>query len=141
MTRTLLDREWSATTGGVPAIVEQVAEVVAAAGMSGERVLKVELAVEEAAVNTCKHGYGGEPGWLRVRVCEESGEITIELFDRAAEFDPLSEAPPDLTGDLSQRAVGGMGIHLIRNVCDDVRYAREGDCNILVLVFQIAPSP
>jgi len=141
MTRTLLDREWSGgTAGDVPAIVEQVADVVAAAGMPAERVLRVELAVEEAAVNVCKHGYDNELGWLRVRVWRDNGEITVELSDRAAEFDPLSQDPPDLTSDLNHRAVGGMGIHLIRSVCDRVEYAREGHHNILSMVFEIAPS-
>lgn len=140
MPRTLLDREWSATAGDVPAIVEQVADVAAAAGMPAERVLKVELAVEEAVINVCKHGYEGEPGWLRVRVWRDSGQISVELFDRAAKFDPLSQAPPDLKSDLSHRAVGGMGIHLIRSVCDGVEYAREDQENVLRLLFRISPS-
>lgn len=140
MTQTLLDREWSAALADVPAIVEQVADVVAAAGMPAERILKAELALEEALVNVCKHGYSGGPGWLRVRVLQDNGQIRVELSDRAAEFDPLSQAPPDLTSDLSHRAVGGMGIHLIRSVCDRVEYARENDLNVLSLIFEIAPS-
>lgn len=140
MTRALLDREWSATLAEIPAIVEQVADIVAAAGMPAERVLKVELAVEEATVNICKHGYGGEPGWLRVKVLRDNGQITVELSDRAAGFDPLSQAPPDLTSGLSDRAIGGMGIHLIHSVCDRVTYARQNDQNLLNLVFEMTPS-
>ncbi len=139
MSRVLLDRQWSATLRDVPEIVAVVADA-ASAQLPPERLLKVELAVEEAVVNVCRHGYGGEAGWLRVRVREDDGEITVDLADRAAEFNPLAQASPDLSGDLTTRAVGGMGIHLIRNVCDRVEYARANQQNVLRLVFEISPS-
>jgi anti-sigma regulatory factor (Ser/Thr protein kinase) len=38
-----------------------------------------------------------------------------------------------------ERAIGGLGIHLVRSLVDQARYRREGDRNHLRLVRRIAP--
>ena len=57
----------------------------------------------------------------------------IELIDAGIPFDMLARPAPDLTVDAVQRAVGGLGIPLIRALMDNVTYHREGARNILRL--------
>jgi serine/threonine-protein kinase RsbW/sigma-B regulation protein RsbU (phosphoserine phosphatase) len=46
-------------------------------------------------------------------------------------------APAGLDGDLDQRVAGGLGIHLVKALMDDVRYHRDGALNCLTFVKQL----
>ena len=131
------------TEAKFPATVEMVQEVVshvtAAAehcGLDASRLPHIELAVEEAAVNVSHYAYGGSTGELVVRTSCQDDELRIELEDSGAPFDPLAAPPPDLEAPLEERRIGGLGIFLVRKVCDEVLYRREGDRNILTLVLR-----
>jgi serine/threonine-protein kinase RsbW len=83
-----------------------------------------------------KHGYGGkEAGPIDVELCFDSHEITITITDEAPVFDPASVASPDLEAGWEDRAIGGLGWHLVRRVVDEVRHQqREGGGNVVTLV-------
>ena len=49
----------------------------------------------------------------------------------APAYDPLAHAPPDLDADIADRPIGGLGIHLVRELAQDARYRREDGWNIL----------
>ena len=137
MTETLLDRTLTARAEEVSGVVTDVGELARRVGLPPDRALKVELAVEEAAVNICNHAYDDSPGPLRVRALNVSDSFIVEISDTGRPFNPLKQTPPDLSGDLMQRPIGGVGIHLIRSVAADVRYARGGNWNILTLTFHL----
>ena len=127
----------------VAATVEVVQEVVACVaaqaqrcGFGAELLTRLELAVEEAAVNVCHYAYPDASGEMVIRTSCLDGELQIELEDRGTPFDPLAAPSPDLEVPLEQRRIGGLGIHLIRKVCDGVSYRRDGDRNILTLVLR-----
>ncbi|MHC5028857.1 MAG: ATP-binding protein, partial [Planctomycetota bacterium] len=52
-----------------------------------------------------------------------------------------ARAEPDTTLDIDRRDVGGLGIHLIRNVMDSLSYRRRDGCNILLLEKSLPPPP
>jgi serine/threonine-protein kinase RsbW len=97
---------------------------------------KIELVVEEALVNIFKHAYKKSTGDVEVRCSNDDEQtLTIEIHDAGVPFNPLSLAEPDLSTDLDNRQIGGMGVFLIRKMADQVTYRREKDCNILTLTF------
>ena len=53
---------------------------------------------------------------------------------------PLVAAPPQLKRDLENCDIGGLGIHLIRRLVDDVRYTRRSNRNELTLIKHPEPS-
>jgi serine/threonine-protein kinase RsbW len=57
--------------------------------------------------------------------------MTVE--DDGPHFDPLSLPPPDVTVGLADRRVGGLGVHLVRNLMDTVSYARTAGRNQLCM--------
>jgi len=100
------------------------------------------LALDEILANIIEHGYRRDPaGVIRLRVRSGADGMEIEIRDRAPAFDPLAAAPPDLSIPLSQRAIGGLGIHLARSVTDAIAYARENDENCLRLTKRFPPPP
>ena len=57
----------------------------------------------------------------------------VEFADRGAAFDPLQAAEPDLETDLAHRQAGGLGIHLVRQIMQDLEYRRAGGWNRLTM--------
>lgn len=107
--------------------------LVSEALRSEERRTDLLVAAEEAFTNVAKHAYDG-PGSVEVSVEVEGMTISLALRDHGRPFDPLSIPPPDLDEAPEDRVVGGLGIHLMRNLVDDVLYRREAGTNVLVLV-------
>ncbi len=94
------------------------------------------VVLDEVTTNIVQYGYaGGPPGPIRVALQSEPGAVTLTIADRARPFDPAQAPPPDLTSDLEERPIGGLGWHLVRHLTDAMRYApdpRGG--NVLTLV-------
>lgn len=108
------------------------------AGMSEARITRVTIALEEAFVNVCRYAYPGGEGEARLSCRVEGGSLVIELADSGQPFDPLSLPDPDLGANLEQRKIGGLGIFCIRNLADEVNTRREGNRNILRMVFALS---
>ncbi|MEK7863605.1 MAG: ATP-binding protein, partial [Chloroflexota bacterium] len=125
-----------ATLEGVALAGERTEELLAAATVPGRAVHAVLVALEELLTNTVKYGYAGAPGQsiqLALRLTADAVELT--LTDRARAFDPLAGPEPDLAAPVEQRDVGGLGLHLLRKLSREQRYAREDGQNVVTLVF------
>ncbi len=57
----------------------------------------------------------------------------MRVEDDAVAFNPLEREAPDLNAPLEDRPIGGLGVHLVRKLMDDVRYERAGARNILTM--------
>jgi anti-sigma regulatory factor (Ser/Thr protein kinase) len=94
----------------------------------------VDLVLEEVVLNVIKHGCGGRDDQsLTVEIGVEGDELIVSFEDSCPAFDPLQHPPPDVSIPLEQRGVGGLGIHLLRQVMDRVNYSRVEGKNRLVL--------
>jgi len=107
-------------------------------GLSDKRILEVELALEEALVNVFQNAYPEGNGLVEVRVgSRNTNEFIIEIVDEGIPFDPLARPDPDITQGIEDRAIGGLGIFLVKDMIDHVGYRREGTMNILTfLIFK-----
>jgi serine/threonine-protein kinase RsbW len=100
----------------------------------------VVQAVDESVTNIIAHGYRGTRGVVEVEIRVAEGALVVQLRDNAPPFDPTRRAPPDLSSPLERRPLGGMGVHLVRELTDEVRYTvPEGWGNELILVKRIDP--
>lgn len=94
----------------------------------------VNLALDELVTNAVLYGFDNASGReLAVHVEVYEGEVRASVTDDGREFNPLEQAPPDLNAPLDERALGGLGIHLVRNLMDRVEYARLGGKNVLTV--------
>lgn len=100
-----------------------------------DELADVILAVDELATNSALHGYKGRSGTLEVVVRRAGTDLIVILRDQAPPFDPNSVPPPDLTLPLEERPIGGIGLHLVRNMVDEVRHrARSRGGNEITLI-------
>lgn len=92
------------------------------------------VALDELLKNTIEYGFAGRPGG-EVTVEAELGpdRMKVTLTDDGAPFDPLDRVSPDTTLSVDTRRIGGLGIHLVRKMMDEVSYQRQADRNVLVL--------
>ena len=73
--------------------------------------------------------------------CRDAGDaFVLEAADNGSPFDVLSLPEPDTTAAIMDRQIGGLGVHFIRKLSDQVSYRRENDQNILRMVFQRTPT-
>lgn len=111
-------------------IREFVGQVARAGGFSEREIYNIQLASDEAASNIIEHAYAGiSNGTLEVSCEVKDGVMTIILVDHGAPFDPSEIPAPDLTADLSERKIGGLGIYLMRKLMDEVHYKAEPEKN------------
>jgi anti-sigma regulatory factor (Ser/Thr protein kinase) len=95
-------------------------------------VRAADLALEEQVTNILAYAYEDAASHeIRVRLWVENQLLQIEVEDDGRAFDPLSRPPVDTSVPLEEKPIGGLGIHLIRSLMDEVVYRREGGKNIL----------
>jgi serine/threonine-protein kinase RsbW len=120
-------------------IAERVERFGADERLPAAVVNALNVALDEAVSNAINHGYdGGARGEIAVRLRRRPDSVLVEVEDDGRPFDPLQAPPPDLTSPLAERPIGGLGVHLIRNLMDEVAYARVDGRNILKLVKHLA---
>ena len=88
-----------------------------------QETFQVQLAVDEACTNIIQHAYSGDSEKSIRILCSMSGnDLVIQLRDWGKPFDPHSVPPPELDSELSERKLGGLGIFLMRQMMNEVRY-------------------
>lgn len=94
---------------------------------------QLELLIEEIIVNIWRYSYPqSAPGAVTVSYSvPKPGELCVEVGDQGIAFDPLMVPAPDLTLDLEQRPVGGLGIFLLKSFAGSLSYRREQGWNRL----------
>ena len=98
-------------------------------------LFRVNLVLEELGLNVMTHGQAAGARELEVILISEADTVTIEMVDDGPRFDPLQDAPlPDPEASLDERPVGGLGIHLVRTMMDEVHYRYQDGKNHLLLV-------
>lgn len=122
--------------------VEELSAITAAVEQFGDAekwpsdmVFQINLVIEELGLNIMTHGKSEDLEKIEITLTAEGESLTIEIVDNGHPFDPTREAPePDLDVGLRERAIGGLGIHIVRNLVDNLRYRRQGGRNHVTLV-------
>lgn len=102
-----------------------------------KRLAEIQLAVEETLVNVFNYAYVDREGEVEIICNTERNDLIIEIVDSGIPFNPLAYGEPDVTADVAERKIGGLGVFLIRKVMDEVRYRRVADKNILDLIVHL----
>jgi len=118
-------------------LVKSVTECAREQGVSEKKLPIIELGVEEAFVNICKYAYPHGEGNVEIKCNLDDDRFIIEIIDSGIPFDITSLPDPDITQDISERKIGGLGVFFIKKMADNFRYRHEGNRNILSII--IAP--
>src|SRR5690349_8681546 len=95
-----------------------VRDQLAADGADDETTADFVQAVDELVCNVVEHGYAGRPGEIEIAFVETPADRAFRIRDHAPPFDPTTVPEPALHLPLSERRLGGMGVHLARSLTD-----------------------
>lgn len=103
------------------------------ASLPEARIGELDLLIEEVFMNVCRHGYPDSRQGVVILTYSipAPGELRVEVADQGAEFNPLTAEPPNLTLNLENRPIGGLGIFLVKTLAPFVTYRRDRDWNRL----------
>ena len=111
--------------------IEEVGEAFA---LTPDVVFNLNLVIEEAVVNVINYAYPKEEHQhIYPSAHLHEGSIVLVLTDTGKEFDPTLAPDADITLSAEEREIGGLGIFLIRQIMNEVRYERIDGKNVLTL--------
>ena len=96
--------------------------------------MPINLALEEIVTNVMLYAYPGKHGQVLV---EYTAPLIFTITDSGIAFDPTKKEEVDTTLSAEERPIGGLGIHLVRQIMDEVIYERVDDKNVLTLIKHI----
>lgn len=118
----------------IPSLIERIADYYRERGCPKLVQHELELLLEEWLTNVVSYGYpSGKPGRITVQAALCDGNMELRIVDDGVPFDPRQAPVPDLSLPLEQRPIGGLGLHLIRELVDQIEYERRDGTNQLLL--------
>jgi len=94
----------------------------------------LNVALDELLTNTTVHGFGGKVGGaVSVEVQLQKDRVAVTITDDGKPFDPFDVAAPDTALPVADRPLGGLGLHLVRGLLDEVSYERRSGRNVVFL--------
>ena len=95
--------------------------------------MQIDVAIDELFGNIAHYAYDNGTGsaTVRIEVTEEPLAVILTFIDSGKPFNPLERPEPDTTLSAQERAIGGLGIFLVKKTMDEVVYRYEDGHNIL----------
>ena len=113
---------------------EKMESVGQALNLSRRCLFEMNLALDELFTNILSYGFQDQSEhFIRVNISADHDVLTVVLEDDGMAFNPVDRIPPELPCTLDECKVGGLGIHLVKNLMDEVVYSRCGNKNVLTL--------
>ncbi|MBI1423681.1 MAG: ATP-binding protein [Gammaproteobacteria bacterium] len=131
MQQQLLHQRFAAQSEQLRQVREWVREAALATGMNEEKTGRVVIGVNEACMNIITHAYGDLHGDIVLDITREGSQITIRLTDFAKTVDCSTIK----SRDLDDIRPGGLGVHFIHEVMDEVNYlpGENGNGNVVIM--------
>jgi len=116
----------------------QFAEFAAQEGIPATTMQKVQVVFEDLLSNIIFYAYDGDKDHeIDISMDITGGSLRVTVVDDGLPFNPLEAEKPDTSLDLQDRDIGGLGIHLVLNLMDEVTYERRGEQNVITLTKKI----
>ena len=118
----------------IPLLNAFVDEICEFNGLDEMTTMQMNLAIEEAVVNVMNYAYPeGTEGTVCIDAQVSDGVLQFVISDSGAPFDPTARAEVDTTLSAEERGIGGLGIHIVRQIMDSIDYKRVDGRNVLTL--------
>jgi serine/threonine-protein kinase RsbW len=128
----LLELKVANDLAALPRVAAELESFCSRHGVPYRDVNRLNLALEEVLTNVISYGFpAGGRHEIDVAIRHRDGSLQATVSDGGVPFDPLAQPAPDLAAPAEQRAVGGLGIHLVRALSEAIDYRRDGNRNVL----------
>ena len=122
----------------IRSLQDEVTRFAEEKGWPSKATYQIALSLDELITNVLSYGRAegkGKLGQIEVSVTADSDSLKISISDDGIAFNPLEDAPPpELDAPVATRAIGGLGVHIVRSTMDEVHYRREDGKNHITLL-------
>ncbi|MBQ3327153.1 MAG: SpoIIE family protein phosphatase [Clostridia bacterium] len=124
-----------ATVENLPQVTEWIEEMLQILDVPMKTQMQINLAAEEIFVNIAKYAYAPGVGdaLIRIGYDMDTHSVRLTFLDNGTPYNPLGKEDPDVTLSAEDRAIGGLGIYLVKETMDRVTYLRNHSSNILTI--------
>ena len=128
-----------AVVESIPAVTEFVDGVLESIDCPMRALMQINVAIDEIFSNIAHYAYPGKEGEATVQVSfdEQKRTVTICFRDRGVPYNSLDKTDPDVSLPAVERAVGGLGIFLVKKLMDNITYEYADGMNILCITKNI----
>lgn len=110
-------------TENLEIIREFIRKLAIKSGFEEETAGQIELAVDEACTNVIRHAYNNDHRRkIDIKVMLDAEKMQICISDKGKGFNPDLLPKPDLRAYVETSKRGGLGIHLMRSLMDEVQF-------------------
>jgi anti-sigma regulatory factor (Ser/Thr protein kinase) len=132
--KTCVSFELKNNLGELATLCEKLERIGGSLGIPKRLLFEINLALDELFTNIISYGFVDRSEHIiRVRVYMENDLLTVVLEDDGIPFNPVDRPAPKRPCTAEECKVGGLGIHLVKNLMDEVVYCRCGNKNVLTL--------
>jgi len=123
----------AATVDNIELVTDFVNEQLEALDCPMKAQMQINIAIDELFGNIAHYAYNPDVGeaTVRVEVLQDPLSVVITFIDGGVPYDPLAAADPDTSLSAEERAIGGLGIFMVKKSMDEITYRYEGGKNIL----------
>jgi len=103
-------------------------------GLSKKLIFEINLALDELFTNIISYGFkDNQEHTIKVTLRPQNDELCLCIEDDGKPFNPIDFETPNVTCSVEECKIGGLGIHIMKKLMDEVCYERCGDKNVLNL--------
>ncbi|MDO4976624.1 MAG: ATP-binding protein [Eubacteriales bacterium] len=116
-------------------VTEFVEKELKTMGCPRKSIIQIKVAIDEIFSNILHYGYPNKKGPVTVDVIEREDphSVYIRFSDHGIPYNPIKAEDPDVTLSAEEREIGGLGIYLVKQSMDDMKYKYENGQNILTI--------
>jgi serine/threonine-protein kinase RsbW len=108
-------------------------------GLPKKSIFEINLALDELFTNIISYGYDDdEDHRIKITIRPQQHEVFLCIEDDGIPFNLTDFEPPDIVASVEKCKIGGLGIHIIKKLMDDICYQRCGSKNVLTLKKKVA---
>jgi anti-sigma regulatory factor (Ser/Thr protein kinase) len=103
-------------------------------GLSEACITDINICLDELFTNIVSYGFTDDlEHMIRFTINVDNNVLTLTIEDEGIAFNPLEKKDPEIPADLIDVRIGGLGIHIVRKLMDDISYKRKHGKNKLTM--------
>jgi anti-sigma regulatory factor (Ser/Thr protein kinase) len=102
--------------------------------LATDSISRINICLDELFTNIVSYGFEDDLEHIvEFTIIADNNQVTISIEDSGVEFNPLEKVDPDFPENVEEAKIGGLGIHIIRKLMDNVNYERKKGKNCLTM--------
>lgn len=129
----MIEKSFEAKTDNLHLLLDLLESELEKHGCNMKISTSLLIAIEEIFVNVSKYAYPSSTGDLTVKFDFVDDDVIFTFIDSGIPFDPVAKQDPDITLSAEDRPIGGLGIYMVKQTMDEMKYERKDNKNILYM--------